>query len=220
METRQRPERPKGYKYLLLLVIAVGTLAVIELIYDYRSVVKPGTSTTNSTNTTVSTANSSANDSANAALTPAGTKHFPAQGHVHDPELVKVFDYNSNPPTSGPHDEVYPPHYVNDKPIENAALIHMLEHGNIVVAYNALPPAELQQLTDWVNQHNQGMAEDDLQSVAEAGKLVFLCPWPSISKGTIDALAWTRLYNTDKFDAKSLDAFVKAWQHNITNMQQ
>jgi hypothetical protein len=220
METPQRPERPKAYKYLLLLVIVVGTLAVIEVIYDYRSVVKPGTSTTHSMNTTVSTSNSSAIDSAHSALTPAGTRHFPAQGHVHDPDLVKVFDYNSNPPTSGPHDEVYPPHYVNDQPIEKAALIHMLEHGNIVIAYNALPSAELQQLTEWVNQHNHGMAEGDLQSNAEAGKLVFLSPWSGITKGTIDALAWTRLYAQDKFDAKNLDAFVEAWQHNLTNMQQ
>lgn len=209
MTESPKPEkvgRPKAYRYLYALTAVVAVLAIAEVVYEYHRAAKPPTNTPTPT--------------VSAVASPKGTQHFESQGHVHDPQLVKVFDYNSNPPTSGPHDEVYPPAVVNEKPIANAALIHMLEHGNIVVVYNALPAAELAQLKKWVDTKNGGSIDNQLETDAEEGKLVFLCPWPSIPKGSIDALAWTRLYAMTKFDPTNLGAFVKAWQLNEVNMIQ
>lgn len=155
-----------------------------------------------------------------ASLSPAGTKHFPSQGHEHNLALTQTFRYNSNPPTSGPHAEMYPAAVVNLQQVETARLVHMLEHGNIVIVYHQLPQSQLHQLEDWVQSKNPPAADAHLKEDAEQGKLVFLCPWNSIPAGHVDALAWTRLYDIAGFQSTGLNRFVEAWQHNLTNMNQ
>ena len=58
---------------------------------------------------------------------PGGRTHF-AQGETYD-------DYNSNPPTSGPHTAAVAPG-VYDAPVPKESAVHNMEHGQVVVWYN------------------------------------------------------------------------------------
>lgn len=55
--------------------------------------------------------------------------------HVSQNEWEK-FSYNSNPPTSGPHDAIWTKAGIYDTPQGDGHLIHALEHGYIVISYN------------------------------------------------------------------------------------
>src|SRR3989344_8080611 len=51
-------------------------------------------------------------------------------------EKWEVFEYNSNPPTSGPHDITWTKAGIYDQPQPEGMLIHSLEHGYIVISYH------------------------------------------------------------------------------------
>lgn len=57
-----------------------------------------------------------------------------SQGANHVPEGTKE-DYNSNPPTSGPHYANSQPAGIYDKPIPDGNLIHSMEHGAVILWY-------------------------------------------------------------------------------------
>lgn len=56
-------------------------------------------------------------------------------GRDHVADSVKV-DYNSNPPTSGPHNPAWEKPGIYDEPLNDRKLIHSLEHGYIIISYN------------------------------------------------------------------------------------
>lgn len=71
-----------------------------------------------------------------------GGKPLPGQtmpdlGRTHVPkEEWEKFSYNSNPPTSGPHDATWIKAGIYDSPQGDGFLIHALEHGYVVISYN------------------------------------------------------------------------------------
>lgn len=70
----------------------------------------------------------------------ASSKPLPGQkmvdlGRKHVPMGEKV-DYNSNPPTSGPHYEDWVRSGVYETPKDDGYLIHSLEHGYVIMSYN------------------------------------------------------------------------------------
>lgn len=56
------------------------------------------------------------------------------QGANHVPEGTKE-DYNTNPPTSGPHYANSQPAGIYDKPVPDGNLIHSMEHGAVILWY-------------------------------------------------------------------------------------
>ena len=59
------------------------------------------------------------------------------QGREHvSPQAVASFQYNSNPPTSGPHLATWVKAGVFDTPQSEGELIHSLEHGYVIISYN------------------------------------------------------------------------------------
>lgn len=70
------------------------------------------------------------------ATPPPGTR-MPDQGREHvTPEIVASTQYNSNPPTSGPHLPAWVKPGVYTQPQQEGELIHSLEHGYIIISYN------------------------------------------------------------------------------------
>ena len=61
---------------------------------------------------------------------------IPDQGANHIPAGQKV-DYNSNPPTSGPHYATSQPAGIYDKEIPDGYLIHSMEHGAVILWYKS-----------------------------------------------------------------------------------
>lgn len=53
--------------------------------------------------------------------------------HVADSTSVS---YNSNPPTSGPHNPDWERPGIYDKPLNDRKLVHSLEHGYVIISYN------------------------------------------------------------------------------------
>src|SRR5262245_35382802 len=123
---------------------------------------------------------------------------YPNQGQEHVQPGQPHTAYNSNPPTSGPH---YPDPLrwgVYDTPQPDEALVHNLEHGGIVVAYNCPDgcPALAQQLKDLVGQYRS--------------KVVLVPRRNRDVPYRITLTAWTWLDGFDDVDAARIQAFVAA----------
>jgi hypothetical protein len=125
-------------------------------------------------------------------------QQFPNQGRDHVSPGQPHAAYNSNPPTSGPHHPDPLRWGVYDTPQPDEALVHNLEHGGIVVAYNCPDgcPALVEQLKDLVGQYRSK---------------VVLLPRPNKDVPyRITLTAWTWLDGFDDFNAARIQAFIAA----------
>jgi hypothetical protein len=151
---------------------------------------------------------------------------FPSQGHCHVgvdcPGPVAQYDsftYNSNPPTSGPHEEVFPSALILDQPISKRMLVHLLEHGNVALLYSDKAPQDvIQKLKDYTAAYDK-FPVPDAQAKLEPGQAVFVAPYPGMTQ-PIALVAWMRLEPLPQFDQAQIDQFVKAWVGNLQNAQQ
>jgi hypothetical protein len=151
---------------------------------------------------------------------------FPSQGHCHIgqdcPGPVAQYDnfaYNSNPPTSGPHEEIFPSALILDQPISKPMLVHLLEHANVGLLYNDKAPQDvIQKLKDYATAYDN-LPVTDVQAKLEAGQAVFVAPYPDMAQ-PVALVAWTRLESLSGYDQAQIDQFVKAWVGNQQNAQQ
>ena len=77
---------------------------------------------------------------------------FKAQGQSHVPpaKLPKGFEYNSFPPTSGPHNPQPLVWGEYTEPVPQDQLVHNLEHGGVSVQYGKdVSPETVEKLTEW-----------------------------------------------------------------------
>lgn len=127
---------------------------------------------------------------------PGGRAHFPV-GETYD-------DYNSNPPTSGPHTAAVAPG-VYDDPVPKESTVHNMEHGQVVVWYNcAGGPQPLDQTAC-------GALRGDLETIVtdanDGGKKVLMTPYASMDE-RIALTAWQFLDAFDEFDAQRVRTFI------------
>ncbi len=66
---------------------------------------------------------------------PLPGEHFAEQPREHITDISQI-QYNSNPPTSGPHFVVWAKKGVYDRIISDGYLIHSMEHGYVVINYD------------------------------------------------------------------------------------
>ena len=133
---------------------------------------------------------------------------FPPMGRQHIEKLSSDFRYNSYPPTSGPH---YPPGpkapavwNLYDKPVDETALVHNLEHGGVVVQYGAdVPDSTVQQITRWY----QGLDSQNGLVVAPIWPSIQATP-PKDAGSKIYLTAWTHLMTCTAFDEGAFGRFV------------
>lgn len=64
-----------------------------------------------------------------------GVETFTDQGRNHV-SVGTTEEYNSNPPTSGPHYAEWEKPGIYDKVLEDGKLVHSLEHGYVIISYN------------------------------------------------------------------------------------
>ena len=130
---------------------------------------------------------------------------FPPMGRQHIEKLSSDFRYNSYPPTSGPH---YPPGpkapavwNLYDKPVDETALVHNLEHGGVVVQYGSdVAASTVQQITQWYQASPDGLV------VAPLSPSIQATPPPNPSK-KIFVTSWTHLMTCSTFDKGAFDRF-------------
>lgn len=110
--------------------------------------------------------------------------------------------YNSVPPTSGQHwapPAAPAPWGIKDATLPNEVTTHNLEHGGVVIAYNNLSAAELDQLKSIVRQLMSG-----------GFPKIVLEPYAELKDAKVALTAWTWLYKLPTVDQTQIVRFFRA----------
>jgi hypothetical protein len=175
-------------------------------------------------------ANAPAQSPASATPTPVpfyGT-FYPSQGHTHlDPGTPDDFVYNSNPPTSGPHREIFSDAFISPTPLPSYVQVHLLEHGNVLLQYSCKCPDIIAGLSTIAMSYDSKLippdhlqpTAEDVQAAEEQGMAVIVAPYPNM-KSKIALTAWTRLASMNTPDQAKIASFINTLLHNATNASQ
>jgi len=114
--------------------------------------------------------------------------------HLSVAALEKV-QYNSLPPTSGPHFAIPPTPGIYDTPLQAGSFVHAEEHGHVVIAYSpSLQAAQVSALRDIAKAHPGD---------------VLMTPYPPLATGLALA-AWGRLERFEQVDRTGIERFIVA----------
>jgi len=124
--------------------------------------------------------------------------------HISQAEAGDV-EYNSLPPTSGPHFAFTIAPGVYDGPVADGLTIHAMEHGHVVVHYAADLP---------------GGQRAGLERIARRyGADVVLVPNPDLDSG-LALTAWGQVDRLDRYQERRITGFIEAlagrYQHGWT----
>lgn len=125
-------------------------------------------------------------------------QHFPEQGKQHLAANQKA-QYNSNPPTSGPHYPQAAEWGIYTIPPLDEMLIQNLENGGVIISYrpDRVRGARLQQLRSQVRQ------------LSQVNPRIILTPRFNL-ESAIALTAWTYLQNLNHYDPVAIQAFYAA----------
>jgi uncharacterized protein YbaA (DUF1428 family) len=117
--------------------------------------------------------------------------------------------WNTVPPTSGPHYQVPVVYGAYEEPVNEAQLVHNLEHGAIAVQYGAdVPAATVRKLRSFVQSHSRGTV---LAPYPALGSRISLGAW--VTKSASDPAKGTAyLAKCTTVDDKAFAAFFDAYQ--------
>ncbi len=124
---------------------------------------------------------------------------FSDQGNTHVAEGVTDTDYNSNPPTSGPHWETMADWGSYDFVVPDQVLLHNLEDGGIILWYTLGTAKE-----------NRARIRQ-LEEVARGFERVVIAPREGLET-PFAATAWQRRQRFSTVDADEMRAFVDAFE--------
>ncbi len=175
-----------------------------------------------------SASSSPAPPSAAPASSPAGPAFlgtsYPSQGHTHlTPGEPDDFIYNSNPPTSGPHREIFNNAFLSATSLPSYVQVHLLEHGNVLLQYSCICPDVAAALGQIAMQYDKlAMPSGELQpstaevqNAEEQGRAVIVAPYPHM-KSRIAVSAWTHLGTLSAVDKQKIESFINAHLGNPT----
>ncbi len=153
---------------------------------------------------------------------------YASQGHAHlAPGEPDDFLYNSDPPTSGPHRELFTDTFISPQPLPAYVQVHLLEHGNVLLQYNCNCPNTAAALGSIAMEYDKHLmttgalqpSVSDVQNGEEQGFAVIVAPYPHM-KSTIALTAWTRFATLPTVDKQKITAFINAYLHNQGNAAQ
>ena len=117
--------------------------------------------------------------------------------------------WNTVPPTSGPHYAVPAVWGTFADPVNQAQLVHNLEHGGIAVQYGSgVPAATVTELESFVQEHPRGTV---LAPYPSLGRRISLGAWVTKSANEPDD-GTAYLAKCDAFDEPAFSAFFDAFQ--------
>jgi len=149
---------------------------------------------------------------------------LPDQGrdHVSEKEWGK-FKYNSNPPTSGPHDEAWTKAGVYSDPQGDGHLVHSLEHGYVIISHNCeMNKLEVRSQKLEVGTQSAEMNKECMDFVGKLKDLVNKDSWklilvPRSNLDTNFALtAWTRIdkFKTEDASMDRVNSFISSLRNH------
>jgi hypothetical protein len=117
--------------------------------------------------------------------------------------------WNTFPPTSGPHYAVPVVYGAYEDPVNQAQLVHNLEHGAVAVQYGKDVPEEtVQELREFAQEHPRGTV---LAPLPALGETIALGAW--VTKSPSEPTQGTAyLAKCTEFDEKAFSAFFDAYQ--------
>lgn len=183
---QERLQKQKGRSTLLWSLVGLGALALVGFLIWSGSRI----------------------GSVNADPAKASGEQFPIQGSNHIPDGTDPGEYNSNPPTSGPHYEVpLPAGFYEEadlqawEPFSVAHAVHNLEHGYIVFWYNCnlLDESACTELKTQIRDFIAGFP---------IRKLVAF-PWPT-GESPIALSSWGYRLVMQEFNADQATSFINA----------
>jgi hypothetical protein len=118
----------------------------------------------------------------------------------HVPEGQPII-YNSVPAVGGPHWPAAAPWGASDAPIPDERAVHNLEHGGVVVSYNAISANDLSKLKALL----QTYPRDRYNEVK-----LLIRPYEAIRPGTFVLAAWGWKQSFDTYDDAAVRAFLDA----------
>ncbi|MDO8557646.1 MAG: DUF3105 domain-containing protein [bacterium] len=115
-------------------------------------------------------------------------------------EKTDISDYNSIPPTSGPHFTIQTNWGIHKESVPEGYQIHNLEHGGVILQYKPELAVDV---------------VDKLKAIGESynWKKLILAPYGPLDKN-IALTAWTRLDKFDDFDETRIRAFIDAHRNH------
>ena len=117
--------------------------------------------------------------------------------------------WNTVPPTSGPHYEVPVVYGIYEEPVNQAQLVHNLEHGAVEIQYGKdVPPTTVQELRTFVQAHSRGTV---LAPYPVLGDRIALGAWV-VHDPSKPAEGTAYLAKCTAFDEKAFSAFLDAYQ--------
>jgi hypothetical protein len=126
---------------------------------------------------------------------------------THVPEGTAV-QYNSNPPTSGPHYPVWAAFQEYDKPVDRRYLVHDMEHGAVVIFYKCADQASCAPLLAAAREAVASLPDDKSCQGTGARVRAIIVPDPGIDV-PLAAASWGWLYKAACADAPTLKQFVR-----------
>lgn len=135
-------------------------------------------------------------------------------------EVGTKVGYNSNPPTSGSHHEVWTKSGVYDKPTDDGYLVHSLEHGYVIISYNCEMEASMVIGTKVGTKSAERDKKECLAFVKELKDFVdsdswkmILIPRPSLDMN-FALTAWGKIdkFNTKDASLERVKAFKEAFR--------
>ena len=206
--------------YPMIAVVVFVIAGIAFVVYGRNS---SATSAPASTASPVASASSST-----ASVPPFYGTGYPSQGHAHlDPGTPDDFVYNSNPPTSGPHREIFSDTFLSPTPLPSYVQVHLLEHGNVMLQYSCKCPDVAAALSSFAMTYDNRLippdhlqpTPEDVQNAEEQGEAVLVAPYPHM-KSKIALTAWTRLATLSSPDQAKMASFINEFLHNAANASQ
>ena len=146
---------------------------------------------------------------------PGGEEAWPTQGNTHIQQgSASPIEYNTVPPTSGPHYPGLAPWDIYDEPVRYEQVVHNMEDGGVIVYFQCEDtcPELTEQLADVVRPY------------IDNGRHVLMMPndpkWTEFGSQSahkdmgarIALTAWQRLDKFDEFDAGRIRAFIERYE--------
>ena len=190
----RRDERPK--RGLVLVAAAVAALALVGAAAGAYFLLRDDTSRTESV----------AQQMRAAGCTFRAVPALPPGVHISDPDATPK-EWNTNPPTSGPHHGQWVIWGQYDEPVPLASAVHNLEHGGIVMYYGRnVTDAEVQQLIGFYRDDATAMLLAPLPSL---GDKIALTAWYTPSENDTGQGV---LAECTRFDEGAFEAFRDAYR--------
>lgn len=126
-------------------------------------------------------------------------KTFPQQERTHVQKLPSGFEYNSFPPTSGPHNPTPAIFNLYTEPVPEINLVHNLEHGAVILQYgSAVGPGTVDKITAWYR---------------ESPNAVIVAPLPKLGSKIV-LTSWQHMMTCSAFDQNAFRDFRTSQRYN------